>query len=59
MGAVRRGSEVVDEVMGGHDGELVVEDEAHTEDGLVVFLARVAMVVTHVEQVLAVFAEFP
>lgn len=39
MGAVGRGSEVVDEVARGHDGELVVEYEAHAEDGLVVFLA--------------------
>ena len=39
VGAVGGGSEVVDEVARGHDGELMVEDEAHEEDGLVVFLA--------------------
>lgn len=56
MGAVGRGTEVVDKVVGGHDGELVVEYEAHEEDGLVVFLARIAVVVAHVKQMRTITA---
>ena len=56
VGAVGRGTEVVDEVARGHDGELVVEYEAHEEDGLVVFLARIAVVVAHVKQMRTITA---
>ena len=56
VGAVGRGTEVVDKVVGGHDGELVVEYEAHAEDGLVVFLARIAVVVAHVKQMRTITA---
>ena len=39
VGAVGGGSKVVDQIACGHDGKLVVEYEAHQEDGLVIFLA--------------------
>ena len=42
-------SEIVDKVAGRHDGELVVEYEAHEEDGLVILLARVAVMITHIK----------
>ena len=39
VGAVGGGSKIVDQIACGHDGKLVVEYEAHQEDGLVIFLA--------------------
>ena len=56
VGAVGRGTEVVDKVVGGHDGEFVVEYGAHEEDGLVVFLVRIAVVVAHVKQMRTITA---
>ena len=54
VGAIGSSSEIVDEVARGHNGKLVIEHEAHEEDCLVVFLASVSMMVTHIKQMGAI-----
>lgn len=49
VGTIRSSSEIVDEVMCGHNRKLVVEYEAHEEDGLVILLARVAVMIAHIK----------
>ena len=56
VGTIRSGSEVVDEVMCGHNSKLVVEYEAHEEDCLIVLFTRVAVMVAHIKQMRTILA---